>query len=102
MSFPVAVPDRRILARTCCAVPCMVYFGPDDWTAGSLLQLDLHGARLRLKQPRGEVNEEVRLVFADGEELFGRTSWRVGAVIGVQRQARNARLTRISALSLAA
>ena len=99
MSFPVAVPDRRILARTRCAVPCIVYFGPDDWTAGSLLQLDLHGARLRLDQPRGEVNEKVRLVFADGEELFGRTSWRIGTVIGVQRQARNARLTRAFALA---
>ena len=88
MSYPVAVPDRRFLARRACVQPCVVYFGSDPGVRAVLRQLDGLGARLRLSEPLSCASGDVRIVLDDGSELFGASSWRIGDYIGVRRQTR--------------
>ncbi|MGQ2990190.1 MAG: hypothetical protein ACT6RD_02425 [Brevundimonas sp.] len=85
MSYPVAVPDRRLLARRACTRSCVVYFGRDDGVPATLHQLDGLGARLRLRGRRPHTPGRVRIVLDDGVELFGTVSWRIGDFIGVSR-----------------
>lgn len=89
MSFPVAIADRRILARGKCMRPCIVEFGPGDSVTASMHQLDPLGARIRLLEPRAEATGAIRIVTDDGVELYGVTSWRIGDVIGVKREPRS-------------
>lgn len=88
MSYPVAIPDRRLMARRACAQPCLVYFGSDPGVPAVLRQLDGLGARLRLVDPPARTPRDVRIVMDDGSELFGAAAWRIGDHVGVRRQTR--------------
>lgn len=84
MSFPVAVPDRRLLPRRSCVKPCVVHFGPGATAAARLIQSDLHGARLRLLNPGLSMPDTLLVVADDGHELLT-TRWRIGDVLGLRR-----------------
>jgi hypothetical protein len=89
MSFPVARPDRRILARRRCAEPCVIEYGQGETAPGVLRQLDPHGARVRLLQHNAAPCGDVRILTQTGDEVFGATAWRIGDVVGVRRHARS-------------
>lgn len=89
MSFPVARPDRRILARRRCAEQCVIEYGQGETTTGELRQLDLHGARLRLLHRNSALSGDIRILTPAGEEVFGATAWRIGDVVGVRRHSRS-------------
>ena len=69
MSFPVARPDRRILARRRCAEQCVIEYGQGETTPGVLRQLDLHGARVRLLQRGAALSGDVRILTQAGDEV---------------------------------
>ncbi|HRO32047.1 MAG TPA: hypothetical protein PLQ03_01400 [Brevundimonas sp.] len=85
MSFPVAVPDRRILPRQKCAEPCVVHLSAGEMAAARLIQSDLHGVRLRLLEPREATQDTVLVRLEDGRELLAKTRWRIGDVLGLER-----------------
>lgn len=85
MSYPVAVPDRRLLARRTCAQSCVVYFGLGDSVPAILHQLDGLGARLRLLGQPSHTPGRLKIVLEDGDELFGDATWRIGDFVGVSR-----------------
>lgn len=89
MSFPVARPDRRLLSRRRWTESCLVEFGAGETTAGVLAQLDPLGARVRILGPGALPSGDVRIVMEGGDEVFGRTAWRLGSVLGVRRHARS-------------
>ena len=89
MSFPVARPDRRILARRRCAEQCVIEYGQGETTPGVLRQIDLHGARVRLLQRGAALSGDVRILTQAGDEVFGATAWCIGDVVGVRRHSRS-------------
>lgn len=89
MSFPVARPDRRILARRRCAEPCVIAFGEGETAPGVLHQLDRRGARVRLLQRGAAPSGDVRILTKAGDEVFGATAWRLGDLVGVRRHSRS-------------
>ena len=89
MSFPVARPDRRILARRRCVEQCVIEYGQGETAPGVLRQLDLHGARVRLLQRGAALSGDLRILTQAGDEVFGATAWRIGDVVGVRRHSRS-------------
>ena len=96
MSFPVAVPDRRLLRRRRCDAACIIHYGVGKSTSATLHQLDVHGARLSLAGADDAITGDIRIVTDTGSETYGAVAWRCGAVIGVRRHAHTAALTRSS------
>ncbi|RYG20772.1 MAG: hypothetical protein EON96_00160 [Caulobacteraceae bacterium] len=85
MSFPVARPDRRLMGRKRHAEPCVVSVYPAEAAPARLLQLDPLGARLQLLKPTETPPARVRIMLAEGLEVFGETIWQIGDVIGIRR-----------------
>ena len=85
MSYPVAVPDRRLLARRACTRSCVVHFGLGDSVPAILHQLDGLGARVRLLGQPPHSPGRLRIVLDDGAEVVGAASWRIGDFLGVSR-----------------
>lgn len=85
MSYPVAVPDRRLLARRACARSCVVHFGLGESVPAILHQLDGLGARVRLLRQSPHTPGRLRIVLDDGAEVVGAASWRIGDFLGVNR-----------------
>ncbi|MGK2256505.1 MAG: hypothetical protein ACI8Y6_001815 [Brevundimonas sp.] len=91
MSFPVAIPDRRLLRRRTCRLPCIIHLGPGGQTLGVVRQLDSIGARIRLTEAVATIPAEVRVVLNDGVEFHAAVTWRIGDTLGLRRKPRNAR-----------
>lgn len=90
MSYPVAVPDRRLLTRRACTGRCLVYAGTETGVPAILHQLDGLGARLRLLEPLPRTSQRLRIVLEDGVEVFGAASWRIGDFVGIRRMSSSA------------